>query len=65
MQNFTIQNLLHNYAVGILVETTKNGAVNDLIFKNIAITNINWTNDPNAMPGWKRNSNRFFFTDKE
>ncbi len=61
MQNFTIRNLLHNYAVGILVEATENGAINDLIFKNIAITNINWTNNPNAMPGSGNNSNPFLF----
>ena len=60
-QDLTIRNLLHNYAMGIFVKATKNGAVNDLIFKNITISNINWTNDPNAMPGSGNNSNPFLF----
>lgn len=61
LQNLTIRNLLLNYAVGVLVKASKNGAVNDLIFKNITISNINWTNDPTLMPGSENNSNPFLF----
>jgi hypothetical protein len=60
-RNLTIRNLLRNFAVGILVETTENGHVTDVSFEKLIITNINWTNDPTIMPGPGNNSNPFLF----
>jgi hypothetical protein len=64
LQNLTIRNLVRNFAVGILVETNENGAVDDVQFKNLTVTNINWTNDPTVMPGPGNNSNPFLFYGK-
>lgn len=61
LQNLIIRNLLRNFAVGILVETSQNGVVKDVAFKNLTVTNINWTNDPTVMPGPGNNSNPFLF----
>ncbi len=64
VRNLTVRNLVRNFAVGILVETSENGRVDDIQFKNITVTNINWTNDPTVMPGYENNSNPFLIYGK-
>lgn len=58
---FAIKNLIRNFGIGILVETTTDGAIDDIRFSNLDIAHINWTNDPTAMPGPGNNSNPFLF----
>lgn len=55
-QNLTFQNLLAVDAKGIEVHTTNNGSCNNLVFKNITIRNIRWTDDPEAIPTAENNA---------
>ncbi len=49
-QNLTIQNLTANNAQGILIETTGANTSTTLLFKNITIKNIKWTNNSATIP---------------
>jgi len=55
-ENLTIKNLTVNYAKGIHVNTTQNGSSSGLVFKNINISNIGWTNSTAAIPSASNNA---------
>lgn len=57
IKNITVQNKTVNYAVGIAISATASGGVDDITIKNVKITGINWTSNPNAVPGNNNNSN--------
>jgi hypothetical protein len=58
-RNLTVQNITKNNAVGILVSASKNGAVNDLTFRNVVLKNINWTSSTSTIPNSNQNSQPF------
>jgi hypothetical protein len=57
--NLTIENLSGNSAKGILIENSTTAACTDLVFKNITIRNINWTDDAAAIPTAANNAHAF------
>ncbi len=58
-KNLTVQNITKNNAVGILVSANKNGAVNDLTFRNVTLKGINWTSSASTIPNSNQNSQPF------
>lgn len=58
-ENLTIQNLTKPDAQGILVETTGSTSATGLMFKNITITGINWTNNQSTIPSSTDNAQGF------
>jgi len=55
-ENMTLQNLTRADAKGIRVNTWDNGSSTGLIFRNIKVKNIGWTQDASAMPGYDDNA---------
>lgn len=58
-KNLSIQNITRNNARGIQVVASPNGTVNTLSFRNILFQNINWNNNPQAIPGANDNAQPF------
>lgn len=58
-RNLIFQNLTISDAQGILVEATGSNTATSLTFKNIEISNINWTNNPSAIPNSNNNAQAF------
>lgn len=57
IKNITVQNKTVNYATGITISGTAAGGATDITIKNVKITGINWTSNPNATPTSNNNSN--------
>jgi len=57
IQNITVQNKVANYSSGITLSATASGGVSNITLKNLKITGINWTSNPNATPTSNNNSN--------
>lgn len=57
IKNITVQNKTVNYATGITISGTATGGATDITIKNVKITGINWTSNPNATPTSNNNSN--------
>ena len=57
--NLTIQNITKNNAMGVLVSASKNGAVSDVTFHNVAFKNINWTSSASTKPNSNQNAQPF------
>lgn len=60
-EGLVLQHLNKKEAKGILVESTANAAnpVTDLYFKNISVSDINWTNNKATLPGANDNAQAF------
>ena len=57
IENITVQNKVAAYATGIVISATSTGGVKNITLKNIKVTNISWTSNPNATPTSNDNSN--------
>jgi parallel beta-helix repeat protein len=59
IRNITIQNLVRNDAVGIQVDCSSTGHIQNITFKNLIVKNISWTTNPAAVPTSSKNSQPF------
>lgn len=57
--NLTVQHITKNNAVGIQLSASKNGGVNTVTFRNVAVKTINWTSNASTIPNSNQNSQPF------
>jgi hypothetical protein len=55
-ENMTLQNMTSPYANGIRVNTWDNGSSTGMIFRNIRVSGIGWTQNATEMPGYDDNA---------
>lgn len=57
VENITVQHKVVNNATGVTISCTTNASVSNITLRNLKITGINWTSNPNATPNSNNNSN--------
>ncbi|MEO6131292.1 MAG: right-handed parallel beta-helix repeat-containing protein [Saprospiraceae bacterium] len=57
VENITVQHKVGNNATGVTISCTRNASVSNITLRNLKITGINWSSNPNAQPTPNDNSN--------